>query len=114
MNLKLERRVRTPGSEEIVLLDLDQHDAAGAPLSIGKLDVHYTGDGVFGTLLLWPDFASQFSESTLRAFVEGYIVNEITAPMGVSSAYNIEYYRPDMDSYMLFNNMEEEEEHYSA
>jgi len=28
--------------------------------------------------------------------------------MGVSSDYNVECYRPDMDSYMLFNNIEEE------
>ena len=39
---------------------------------------------------------------------------EIVAPMGVSSDYNVGCYRPDMDSYMLFNNMEEDEEHYSA
>ena len=56
MNLKLKRLVRTSSSEQYALFDLDQVDAEDQlPLTIGKLDLHYTGEGVYGTILLWDD-----------------------------------------------------------
>ena len=53
MNLKLKRLVRTSSSEQYALFDLDQLTGEQRPMTIGKLDLHYTGEGVYGTLLLW-------------------------------------------------------------
>ena len=52
MNLKLRRLVWTPHSEQYALFDLDQTDASFDPISIGKLDLHYTTDAIYGTFLL--------------------------------------------------------------
>ena len=60
MNLKLKRLVRTSSSEQYALFDLDQVDAEDQlPLTIGKLDLHYTGEGVYGTILLWDEMTRQ-------------------------------------------------------
>ena len=54
MNLKFKRLVRTSSSEQYALFDLDaEDDDGGAPPTVGKLDLHYTTEGVYGTLLLW-------------------------------------------------------------
>ena len=87
MNIKLQRVVRTPLSEEIVVRDVDQPDRDGAPRTIGKLDVHYTDEGVYGTLLL---------------------IDELTGAIGVAETYNIELYCPDMKRYKLYSNLPEE------
>ena len=53
MNLRLRRLVRTPTSEQYALFDPDRTDENYDPMSIGKLDLHYTSDGIYGTFLLW-------------------------------------------------------------
>lgn len=108
MNVRLQRLVRTPTSEEIVLQDLDAHDANDAPRTIGKLDIHYTDDGVYGTLLLWPASIEELSAAELRALVEGAIIDEIIRPVGAPDTYNIELYCPDLQRYELFSNLPEE------
>jgi hypothetical protein len=102
MNIKLARVVRTATSEEIVIRDLDQ------PRTIGKIDVHYTDEGVYGTLLLWPEVLESLSKADLDSLITDTIIEELTSPMGVSESYNIEFYSPDMKRYKLFSNLPEE------
>ena len=108
MKVKLQRLVRTLSSEEIVLQDLDSRDKEGAPRIIGKLDIHYTDDGIYGTLLLWPASVEAMTPSALRSFVEGTIIEELVRPVGVPDTYNIELYCPDLQRYDLFSNLPEE------
>jgi hypothetical protein len=108
MNIKLQRVVRTPASEEIVIKDLDQADEESGPKTIGKLDIHYTDEGVYGTLLLWPDVVDTMSKSARDTFVQEAIIDELTGPIGVSESFNIELYSPDMKRYKLFSNLPEE------
>jgi hypothetical protein len=108
MNIKLQRVVRTALSEEIVIRDLDQPDKEGEPRTIGKLDVHYTDEGVYGTLLLWPDLVESTAKADLDAFVQDGIIDEVTGAIGVAETYNIELYSPDMKRYKLYSNLPEE------
>ena len=108
MNVKLQRVVRTSASEEIVIRDLDQTDRDSSPKTIGKLDVHYTDEGVYGTLLLWPETVDGMSKAALDAFVQDSIIDELTGPIGVAETFNIELYGPDMKRYKLFSNLPEE------
>jgi hypothetical protein len=108
MQTRLQRVVRTATSEEIVIRDLDQLDKDGSPRTIGKLDVHYTDEGVYGTLLLWPDVVDAQSKAELDAFVQEHVIDELTGPIGVAETYNIELYSPDMRRYKLFSNLPEE------
>ena len=55
MNLKATRLVRTPYSEQYALFDLDRTDENYDPLSVGKVDIHYTQQGMYGTLLFWDE-----------------------------------------------------------
>lgn len=111
MNLKLKRLVRTNSSEQYALFDLDEFDDNDQPLTIGKLDLHYTGEGVYGTLLLWDQTTQQLHPAKRRDFVNA-ILNEITQPMGVPNEYVVEFFMPMLDHYELFHNVgvEEEEE----
>ena len=111
MNLKLKRLVRTPSSEQYALFDLDQVGTDGKPLTIGKLDLHYTGEGVYGTALLW-DEASRTLPSAVRQQFMRALLNELTQPMGVPSEFVIEFFTPKLEDYELFHNVgvEEEEE----
>jgi hypothetical protein len=61
LNLKLKRLVRTSSSEQYALFDLDQVDGSHQPMTIGKLDLHYTGEGTYGTILLWDAGSRQLS-----------------------------------------------------
>jgi len=108
MKVKLQRLVRTPTSEEIVLQDLDSADKDGAPRTMGKLDVHYTEDGIYGTLLLWPASIEAMNAAAVRSLVEGTIIEELVRPVGVPDTYNIELYCPDLDRYELYSNLPEE------
>src|SRR4030095_8960986 len=56
MYLKLQRVVRTPRSEKIALLDLDERDDLNQPVNFGLLHVHYLAEAVSGTLLLAPAY----------------------------------------------------------
>jgi len=108
MNVKLQRVVRTALSEEIVIRDLDQLDKDGTPRTLGKLDVHYTDEGVYGTLLLWPEMVDATAKADLDAFVQDTIIDELTSVIGVAESYNIELYSPDMKRYKLYSNLPED------
>jgi hypothetical protein len=108
MTIKLQRVVRTAASEEIVIRDTDQVDKDGTAHTIGKLDVHYSDEGVYGTLLLWPEFFHAKSKADLDAFIQEVIIDDLTAPIGVAETYNIELYSADMKRYKLYSNLPEE------
>ena len=105
MNLKLKRLVRTPSSEQYALFDLDQADAQGSPATIGKLDLHYTAEGMYGTLLLWDLSSRRLRPAVRRDFVHA-LLREIAQPMGVPNEYVIEFFAPTLDHYEGFHNAE--------
>jgi hypothetical protein len=109
VNLKLKRLVRTQSSEEYALFDLDQATADGAPMTIGKLDLHYTGEGVYGTILLWDDASRQLKPSQRSAFIHA-LLEEITQPMGIPNEYVVEFFTPTLENYQVFHNVGAEEE----
>lgn len=100
MNLKLRRLVRTESSEQYALFDLDQTDANYDPVSIGKLDLHYTSEGVYGTFLLWEKVIDGLPADQIKALVEA-TVQELCEPMGVSFYYAVEFFSPNLKSYAL-------------
>ncbi|MCB0061376.1 MAG: hypothetical protein KDE19_04655 [Caldilineaceae bacterium] len=104
MNLKLKRLVRTNTSEQYALYDLDQSDGDDQPLIIGKVDLHFTGEGVYGTLLLWDESTRRLRSAQRRAFVNA-ILREITQPMGVPNEFVVEFFMPSLDAYELFHNV---------
>ena len=109
MNLKLKRLVRTSSSEQYALFDLDQLDANRQPMTIGKLDMHYTGEGVYGTILLWDDASRQLKAAQRREFVRA-LLGEIAQPMGVPNEYVVEFFAPTLDTYEIFHNVSSEDE----
>lgn len=109
MNLKLKRLVRTPSSEQYALFDLDQQDRDDQPLTIGKLDLHYTGEGLYGTLLLWDDSARLLRPRVRREFVHA-LLREVAQPMGVPNEYVVEFFAPSLDQYEVFHNVALDEE----
>jgi hypothetical protein len=106
MNLKLRRLVRTPHSEQYALFDTDRTDANYDPVSVGKLDVHLTSDGVYGTFLVWSDVANELSAEALAGLTDG-VVRELCEPMGVPAEYAIEFFAPDLKRYQLLTNVSE-------
>lgn len=104
MNLKLKRLVRTPASEQYALFDLDRLDDAGQPATIGKLDLHYTGEGMYGTLLLWDDSVRALAPARRRAFVRALLV-DLAQPMGVPNEYVVEFFAPTLDLYEVVHNV---------
>ncbi len=128
MNLKLKRLVRTVSSEQYALFDLDRtssnqraptlptgNPATGEqmPMTIGKLDLHYTNEGAYGTFLLWDEALRQLRPSARRDFVRA-LLDEVTQPMGVPNEYVVEFFAPALDQYELIHNVsvegEEEEQ----
>ena len=106
MNLKLRRLVRTPSSEQYALFDLDRTDADYAPLSVGKLDLHYTQDGVYGTFLFWQQSARNLSAESLHSLAEA-TVREVVEPMGIPAFYAVEFFYPGLDTYALISSEQE-------
>ncbi len=104
MNLKLKRLVRTQSSEQYALFDLDQTDGDGTPLTIGKLDLHYTGEGVYGTILLWDEASRQLTPGQRRGFIHA-LLGDITQPMGVPNEYVVEFFAPTLAEYEVFHNL---------
>ena len=100
MNLKLRRLVRTPHSEQYALYDLDQTDDNYDPLSIGKLDLHYTADGAYGTFMLWRKTIAGLPSDQIQALVEATI-QELCEPMGVPAFYAVEFFSPSLETYAL-------------
>ena len=103
MNLRLRRLVRTPHSEQYALFDLDRTDDNYDPLSIGKLDLHYTPDGVYGTFLLWSTAIASLPPAQVDALVESTI-NELCEPMGLPAFFAVEYFAADLKTYALHSN----------
>ena len=104
MNLKLKRLVRTSSSEQYALFDLDQIDNKRQPITIGKLDLHYTAEGVYGTLLLWDDVSRQLTFVQRQEFIRA-LLDEVVQPMGVPNEYVIEFFNPQLDNYEVFHNV---------
>ncbi len=109
MNLKLKRLVRTTNSEQYALFDLDQVGTDDQPLTIGKLDLHYTNEGMYGTILLWDDASQRLQPDDRRHFIRA-LLNEISQPMGVPNEFVVEFFTPSLDSYELFHNIDIDEE----
>lgn len=104
MNLKLKRLVRTASSEQYALFDLDQMTAERQPMTIGKLDLHYTGEGVYGTILLWDEAARHLHAGQRRSFLHA-LLGEISQPMGVPNEYVVEFFAPTLEHYEVFHNV---------
>ncbi len=103
MNIKMRRLVRTPASEQYALFDPDRTDANFDPLSIGKLDLHYTVDGIYGTFLLWKESIHGLPLEQIHAMVEATL-QELSEPMGLPAFYAVEFFSPDLASYQLHSN----------
>jgi hypothetical protein len=113
MNLKLRRLVRTPSSEQYALFDPDRTDDNYDPLSIGKLDLHYTTDGIYGTFLFWQQVAEEFEPDQVRTVVEATL-QELSEPMGLPAFYAVEFFSPHLKSYVLYSNETEDGEEEEA
>ena len=109
MNLKLRRLVRTPSSEQFALFDLDRTDASYNPVSIGKLDLHYTEDAIYGTFLLWHKSVEGFPEDQVQQLVEATL-QELCEPMGVPAFYAVEFFTPHLSTYVLHSSEESNED----
>lgn len=108
MNLKLRRLVRTPHSEQYALFDLDQTDANYDPISVGKLDLHYTAEGIYGTFLLWKRAIDGMPTDQVHALVQA-TVQELSEPMGLPAFYALEFFSTDLESYVLHSNEDTDE-----
>jgi hypothetical protein len=108
LNLKLKRLVRTGSSEQYALFDLEQTDDQGQPLTIGKLDLHYTEEGTYGTLLLWDEASRRLRPARRNEFVQ-VLLQEVVQPMGVPNEYVVEFFAPGLDDYEVFHNLGTEE-----
>ncbi|MGQ9492221.1 MAG: hypothetical protein ACUVR2_00470 [Anaerolineae bacterium] len=104
MKLQLKRIVRTLQSEEYALFDLDRRDEEDLPASLGKLDLHYTIDGTYGTLLLWRAPFAHYSDEGLRSFVQE-VMDEFSAPMGMPADFLLECVQADEQDYKVYSNM---------
>jgi hypothetical protein len=108
MNLKLRRLVRTPSSEQYALFDLDRTDANYDPMSVGKLDLHYTAEGIYGTFLLWKGAIEDMPADQVHALVQA-TVQELSEPMGLPAFYALEFFSTDLASYVLHSNEDMDE-----
>jgi len=118
MRLRIKRRIRTASSEQWTLFDAERRDAQGEMENIGKMDLHYDEEMVYATLLLWNEFVSVVGEDTTRAIVDD-LMDEATAPIGVSALYSIDFFTPSLQEYKFYTNDEDfdeddEDEEYTA
>ena len=104
MRVQMRRIVRTQQSEQYALFDVDQLDEDALPVSLGKVDLHYTGEGTYGTLLLWRAHFAHLSDEELRLAVQE-IMDEFSAPMGVSGEFLTECVFADEQDYKVYSNM---------
>lgn len=100
MNLKLRRLVRTPSSEQYAIFDLDRTDEAYDPLSVGKIDLHYADGGIYGTFLLWQGVVTDLPADQVSLLVE-VILQELGEAMGLPSFYAVEFFTPDLQTYVF-------------
>ena len=96
--------MRTPSSEQYALFDLDQVDADGLPMTIGKLDLHYTVEGVYGTVLLWDEASRKLAPAQRSAFIHA-LLGEVVQPMGVPNEYVVEFFAPTLAEYEVMHNV---------
>jgi hypothetical protein len=108
MNLRPKRLVRTPYSEQYALFDADRTDDNFDPLSVGKLDIHYTQHGIYGTLLFWEESCKHLPWDDVLRWAELFVA-DVQAPMGVPGEYAIEFFCPALEQYELLSNIESEE-----
>jgi hypothetical protein len=99
--------VRTQSSEQYALFDLDQVDTNRQPLTIGKLDLHYTGEGTYGTILLWDEASRRLKPEQRKLFIQA-LLSEMVMPMGVPNEYVVEFFTPDLEGYEVFHNLDDE------
>src|SRR3982751_6804414 len=116
MNLKLKVTARTSNSEEIVIFDADTRDENNKAVNLGKLDVHYVGDQIVGTLLIWQEYATGFnrthgpgSEETMDTVIDE-ILAEVSEPLGVPVEYGIEVYYPSVQNHFFISNYADDED----
>jgi hypothetical protein len=108
LNLKLKRLVRTATSEQYALFDLEQLDEHRQPLTIGKLDLHYTSEGTYGTVLLWDEASRKLRSAQRNAFIQA-LLQEVVQPMGIPNEYVVEFFTPTLDEYQVFHNLDGDE-----
>lgn len=106
MRLKIARRIRTANSEQWTLYDADRRTTQGEMENIGKLDLHYDEDMVYATLLLWNEFITMIGEDSTQAIIDD-LMDEATAPIGVSALYSLDFFTPSLQDYKFFTNDED-------
>lgn len=104
VNLRLRRLVRTPHSEQFALYRAD----ASTDATAGKIDLHFTHDGVFGTLLVWDEELLAWDEEELEDFLRG-LVEDLVEPQGMAEMYAVECFAPALETYRFFTNAVDEE-----
>jgi hypothetical protein len=104
MRLRLSRIVRTLQSEQYALFDLDHLTEEGLPFSLGKVDLHFSAGGTYGTLLLWRARFADLTDGERDGFVHE-LVDELSTPMGVAGEYLIECILADEQDYRVCSNM---------
>lgn len=104
MNLHKKRLVRTANSEQYALFDLDQTDANLDPVSIGKLELHFTSDGTYGSLLLWKETIASLDDKRREILIDT-VLAELNTTMGISPDYALEIFIPEIADYELYSNM---------
>jgi len=110
--IKLKRASRTAHSEEITIQFSDEQHLSGDEVNIGKLDVHYLGDQIVGTLLIWQEHANAFSQAGSGIEIDeviNQILTEISEPIGVPSEYGIEIYYPSLAKQDFISNYADDE-----
>ena len=103
MNLKLKRLVRTPSSEEYALFDLDQVTLDGAPVTIGKFDLHYTGEGVYVTILLSDEASPPLTTPSPPAFTPAPLAG-IRHPQGNTNKSRFNIFLPPLSIHKVCSN----------
>jgi len=106
MHVYKKRLVRTRESEQYALFDLDKTDENLDPMSIGKLDLHFTPDGTYGTLLFWKEVLEPLDDERRDTLIDT-VLNELGTTMGISADYALEVFVPEMTEYELYSNMQE-------
>ncbi len=109
MRLRIKRKIRTSSSEQWTLFDLDQTDDDGGPQNIGKVDLHYDTDMVYGTMLVWSELVERVDVTNVQAMVED-LLDEIIEPIGVPADYSLDFFSPSLESYKFYTNFDEDEE----
>ena len=112
MFIKLKRASRTTHSEEITIQFADERHLNGDEVNIGKLDLHYLGDQIVGTLLIWQEHANAFSQAGSGIEIDeviNQILTEISEPIGVPSEYGIEIYYPSLAKQDFISNYADDE-----